>query len=766
MSLLKKSLIAPSLAILLATNLYSANYTVDTTNATKAIEKISELSNIPFIVDTNILNGKNTNKIQNVQNLDEALKLMFEGTGLEAIIKNNTIVIKKIEGKGTVLEPISVNESYLGSTTENSNSYTTGSMNTATKLDLSIRETPQSVKVLTREYLDDANIDSSHKLFDNITGLSPYRADERYTVYGRGFVVDYYLFDGLPTTDIVSDYDLSIYDRVELVKGANGLMTGAGNPALGMNFIRKFANSKEFKGNIDLSAGSWDDYKVSTDIQTPLNSDGTIRARLVAKHQDKKSFMDLYEEKRDTLYGVVDMDLTDTTYLSLGASYEKKDIDGARAGGFPAFYNGERVNLDRSKVINADWTYSDNEIKTIYAKATQYLYEDISLNLNYSHKIVNNEQALYQIWGASPTYNGYYWSYAGDTENKEDNFDIYASIPFKLGGLEHEIVTGFMYNKDELTKNNNKYGLSLDTSIVDLDKKVSLISPYKLTKGTLEQTTQTGTYLAGKFSLMQDLKLITGLRISDWEYKNKTTGSGHREFKNELTPYAGLIYDIDENHSIYASYTDIFKPQNAKDKNDNYLDPIVGKNYETGIKGEYFDKRLNTAISIFRVEQDGVAEIDKSGTNIITGGTAYKAAKGVVSKGVEFEVDGEITDNWSLSFGIANFEAKDAQGEKFTTTSSRTTANLFTKYKINKDFAIGGGLNYKSKFYDINGGEKVQQDAYILANAMASYNINKDLKIQLNINNLFDKKYYEGVAFYGMHYGEPRSFTLGLKYDF
>lgn len=158
MSLLKKSLIAPSLAILLATNLYSANYTVDTTNATKAIEKISELSNIPFIVDTNILNGKNTNKIQNVQNLDEALKLMFEGTGLEAVVKNNTIVIKKIEGKGTVLEPISVKDVYLGSTTENSNSYTTGSMNTATKLDLSIRETPQSVKVLTREYLDDANI--------------------------------------------------------------------------------------------------------------------------------------------------------------------------------------------------------------------------------------------------------------------------------------------------------------------------------------------------------------------------------------------------------------------------------------------------------------------------------------------------------------------------------------------------------------------------------------------------------------------------------
>ncbi|MFV7791721.1 TonB-dependent receptor domain-containing protein, partial [Aliarcobacter lanthieri] len=79
-------------------------------------------------------------------------------------------------------------------------------------------------------------------------------------------------------------------------------------------------------------------------------------------------------------------------------------------------------------------------------------------------------------------------------------------------------------------------------------------------------------------------------------------------------------------------------------------DPIVGKNYETGIKGEYFDKRLNTALSIFRVEQDGVATKDESGPNIVTGGTAFKAAKGVVSKGVEFDISGEITDNWNLSF--------------------------------------------------------------------------------------------------------------------
>ncbi|MDN5077289.1 TonB-dependent siderophore receptor [Aliarcobacter butzleri] len=777
MSLLKKSLIAPSLAILLATNLYSANYTVDTTNATKAIEKISELSNIPFIVDTNILNGKNTNKIQNVQNLDEALKLMFEGTGLEAVVKNNTIVIKKIEGKGTVLEPISVKDVYLGSTTENSNSYTTGSMNTATKLDLSIRETPQSVKVLTREYLDDANITSYQELLNNVTGVSINRGDERVSPTARGFSVDYFLYDGVPSEYWYydsSDSDLVIYDRVEVVKGANGLMTGAGNPALGMNFIRKHANSKVFKGNIDVSAGSWDNYSASLDVQTPLNTDGTIRARLVAKHQDSKSFIDKYEQERDTLYGVVDMDLTDTTQLSLATSYQKNDRNGVRWGGLPAFYtDGTKTDFNRKTAVTDDWTYWNSETKTIYASLTQYLYEDISLNMNYTHKKLSQDNALYYFDGkvdkSTGTGIGTVYDNVYDEELKDDNFDIYASIPFTLGGLDHEIVTGFTYNKrnfkGKIKTNNSPSSLSNPLiNFYDINIPNSFLKANQNSVPT--KTTQTGTYLAGKFSLMEDLKLITGIRISNWEYKNKATGSGNREFNNELTPYAGLIFDIDENHSVYTSYTDIFKPQNRKDKDDQYLDPIVGKNYETGIKGEYFDKRLNTALSIFRVEQDGVGEVDNSGRNIVTGGIAYKASKGVVSKGVEFEVDGEITDNWNISFGIANFEAKDAQDEKFNTTSSRTTTNLFTKYKITNDLSIGGGLNYKSKVHSGSGTSQITQDAYMIANAMASYKVSKDLKVQLNINNLFDKKYYEGIEDNYMSYGEPRSFTLGMKYSF
>ncbi|UXC28891.1 TonB-dependent siderophore receptor [Aliarcobacter butzleri] len=672
----------------------------------------------------------------------------------------------------TVLEEIKVSENnlILNSVTEETGSYTTGATSTATKLDLSLRETPQSVLVFTRQKLDDQNITSFQELLAKTPGVSVNKWDERVAPTARGFSVDYYLFDGMPTyQQSANDIDLIVFDRVEVVKGANGLTTGAGNPAMGMNFIRKHANSKEFKGNIDLNAGSWDSYSQIADIQTPLNSDGSVRARFVAKHEDKKSYMDNYEKQTDVFYGVVDMDLTDTTFASFGASYEDLQRDGVRWGGLPAFYtNGSRTNFSRSKTVSGDWTYWDVKTKTYFADLKQYVYDDISLNLSLSQRNFDTDTKLAYFSGKIDKNTGLGTGspsrYTSEKSEKENNIDLYASVPFEIANLEQEIVVGTMYNKHKVSTDNWK-NANLTNVIIDV---FNIQNPYSnwtsSGKNTLNSTTQKAVYLAGKFSLMEDLKLISGVRVSSWEY-NAANGVGNREFDNEVTPYVGLIYDLDDNHSIYTSYTSIFKPQNFKDTSGNYLDPIDGKSYETGIKGEYFDGRLNTAISIFRIEQDGVGEKIDGVFVANTTEQAYKVAKGVVSKGVELNISGEIADNFNLDFGLANFEAEQENGTKFNTDSSRTTANLFAKYTID-DYRFGAGLNYKSKFYTGSNATKITQDAFITTDLMAGYKVNKNLDFQLNINNVFDEKYYDRIGNNSMVYGDPRNFTLGMKYTF
>ncbi|MCT7588734.1 TonB-dependent siderophore receptor [Aliarcobacter butzleri] len=694
-----------------------------------------------------------------------------------SMVLGSQLVAAQNNQNTTVLEEIKVSENnlILNSVTEDTGSYTTGATSTATKLDLSLRETPQSVLVFTRQRLEDQNITSYQELLSKTPGVTLNKWDERVYPTARGFTIDYNLYDGMPTYSIAdygaNDTDLIIFDRVEIVKGANGLMTGAGNPALGLNYIRKHANSKEFKGTIDLSAGSWDNYTSSADVQTPLNSDGSVRARFVAKHEDKKSYMDNYEKQTDVFYGVVDIDLTDTTYLSLGASYENIQRDGVRWGGLPAFYtDGSRTNFSRSKTVSDDWTYWDNKTTSYFADLKQYIYDDISINASYSNRTMDSKTAIAYYFGTvnkmTNNADGFLYDYVSDAKEEENNLNLYASIPFELAKLDHEIITGFGYNKYDFKKNNfagTGYisASSLNFSNINIDNpQLSANTP------TLElpsKTIQKGYYLAGRFSLMEDLKLISGIRVSSWEYQAKN-GNGNREFDDEITPYAGLVYDIDKNHSIYVSYTSIFKPTDRQDKDNNYLDPAEGKSYETGIKGEYFDGRLNTSLSIFRIEQTG---FEDTGIPIASNPlkNAFERIDGVVSKGFELGVQGNLTDDFSLDFGLANFEAENPDGSKFNTDSSRTTANLWAKYTIS-NYRFGAGLNYKSKFYTGSGANKITQDEFITTDLMAGYKINKNLDLQLNINNVFDEKYYEGIGANSMVYGDPRNFTLGMKYTF
>jgi outer membrane receptor for ferric coprogen and ferric-rhodotorulic acid len=639
---------------------------------------------------------------------------------------------------------------------------------------LSLRETPQSVKVLTREYLDDTNTNSLQEMLNNVTGITTNRWDERQYPTARGFDVDYYLFDGVPSTaeaDIASDPDLSMYDRVEVVKGANGLMTGAGNPAVAINMVRKHANSKELTGTLSSSYGSWNAWNSMADISAPLNADGSVRGRIVVKHESTDSFADLYEKENNLFYGVLDADLTDSTYLSVGASYQDLERSGIKWGGLPAFYtDGSLTHFDRDLTVTSDWTYWNTNTTTAFAQLKQKLFNDITLNVNYDYRQIDAETALLYLWSGSvdkaTNSSAGLYPYTDTSKTTQNNADIYFSAPFTLAGLQQEVVAGFMYNQSE--KTDRYYGTpTLDNYTIDFDN----FTPSKLlgsinnnVASPSNKTTQTGAYLAGKFTLLDPLKLVAGVRVSNWEYES-ADGDGNRKFNNKVTPYAGLIYDFLEDYSWYASYTGIFKPEDKQNADGQYLDPREGKSYETGLKGEFFDKQLNASMSVFLTKQDNVAEIIGTVMDGDEVKNIYGSADGVESKGFEIELDGKLTDKWDMSFGLAHFNAKDADGNKVQTTAARTSANLFTKYTINK-WSVGGGLNYKSKAYKDETAGRITQDAYVLANLMAAYQVDQNIKLQLNVNNLFDEKYYEGLGVNSMVYGAPRNATLTFRYQF
>ncbi|QKF66652.1 TonB-dependent ferric coprogen/ferric-rhodotorulic acid receptor [Arcobacter venerupis] len=666
------------------------------------------------------------------------------------------------------LDTISVIENN-SNVTQGTDSYTTDYMNTSTKLDLSIKDTPQTITVITSKEIEDKNITSYKDVLSNIAGVTLNNRGTNVVSAARGFDITYYKVDGSPSYSTTSqnDFDMAIYDRVEVVKGANGLMTGQGDPSLSINFIRKHANSKEFQGSLTLDAGSWDSYSQTIDMSTPLSQDKKVRGRVVLKNENSKKFYDNFDKDNTLFYGIVDADLSDETSVSIGTFYDNMYRGGAWFWALPAFYSdGTRTDFPRSTSLTKDWAYWDMETKEVFGNVKHYIYDDITFNLSSSFRRIYERTHTLRFTGSLNKVNGSGMNvsqYADHVTYDEMNLDSYFDVPFNILNLSQEIIAGGTYNK---SKDSDEYKQAFESvsNLFDYDGK-ALLENTAYTSGYPEETEQIGIYLVGRFSLTQRLNLITGARLSTWKYHSDDISEEDREFKNELTPYAGLVYELDDNHSLFVSYTDIFKTQRVKDINEKYLDPIVGKNYETGIKGEYFDGKLNTSFSLFKIIQDNVAQVI-DGVTLSDGSNAYEAKKGVESKGYEVSLAGELTDKLDTTFSLAKFEAKDAKDEKVNTKQSRATANLFTNYKLNKDLDVGAGLKYYSKYYTGTGTSYIEQKAYFLTNAMMKYKLNKSTSVQLNVNNLLDKKYYEGIGNYWMVYGEPRNFNVSVKYSF
>ncbi len=681
----------------------------------------------------------------------------------------------------TVLEEIQVSDKALHDITENTGSYTTGSMKTATKLDLSIRETPQSVVVITKQQMEDFNYTSFEDIINNTAGLNPSSFGTE-TVYmtARGFEIDYYQIDGIPTSRYVPAIDLSMYDRVEVVKGANGLMAGAGNPAASINLVRKHANSKEFTGNITLQGGSWNTYRGDIDVSTPLNDDGSVRARLVTSYGEKDLFKNFYNKDSKTLYGVVDTDISDNTRVSIGASYLKQDSKGSTWGGLPAFFSdGTVTNFNRKDSFVPKWAYVDKEEKSAFLNLEHYFDNEIKIQANYSyyntssknHQAYMNTTNLNRITGLGATMS----SWKGRSEDVDNTVDLYASIPFELANRNHELITGIMYQN----RNTDNFSNELITSTkIDITNN-SLYSwnanidepSYESEKRSGETTNeQKAAYVVGRFSLLDDLTLITGGRITNYESDDKFNNHKYEQ-KDIFIPYAGLVYNIDENHSVYTSYTDIFQPQDNKDKSGKRLDPKEGNNYEAGVKGEYFDKKLNASLTLFRIEEDNVAQRDPSGAFIPgTSDVASIATEGVTSKGIEIDINGEIIDNWNVGLGYSHFNLKDADNNAINTNNTRTQIMLSSTYKIGQ-LTFGGSVDFQGKTYEnfahTTGNKRIQQDAFTIVNAMARYEFTKSLSAQLNVNNIFDKEYYANFPYGNQYvYGDPRNATITLKYKF
>ncbi|ORM57810.1 ferric-rhodotorulic acid/ferric-coprogen receptor FhuE [Pantoea rodasii] len=658
----------------------------------------------------------------------------------------------------------------------------------ATKLALTARDTPQSISVISKQRMQDQKLQTLNDVLTNTTGISEFNSGaNRSNFYSRGFMIDNYQIDGVPALidsawnlgDTLSD--TAVYDRVEVVRGATGLMTGAGSPAASVNMVHKQADSKTFQGNLSASYGSWDTQRYVADLSGPLTESGNVRGRVVAGYQDGDSWLDHYHTKKKFLYGTVAADLTDSTTLSVGYDYQETNISGATWGGLPTFYvDGSKTNYSRSTNLAPDWAYNNSESKKVFANLKQTFNNGWELNLSGSHTEATMDSKLLYIDGYFDKSTGIgIGPYAGydllggtgynTAKRKEDTADAYVTGPYELFGRQHELMAGVTY-----IRQHDRY-VSASTSFTsadvgDFNDWGNYPEPDWDDQALSQDNTirQKSAYIATRVSLADPLHLILGARYTQY---NANTLTQNME-KNNVTPYAGLIYDINDTYSAYASYTSIFKPQTYRNAQGAYLSPVTGKSYETGIKGDWMNSRVTASLAVFRIEQDHLGATDYA---LVSGSTdyAYYEQNGTVSKGVEFEINGAVTDNLQMTFGATRYVAKDGDDAALNPTQPRTSLKLFTRYRLPmlQDLTVGGGVNWQTHTWDNVAGPGgtstlyAEQGSYALVDLFSRYQVTKQLSVQANLNNLFDKTYNIDVG-RNTVYGEPRNVTISANYQF
>ncbi|MCL6702604.1 TonB-dependent siderophore receptor [Pseudomonas sp. T1.Ur] len=672
-----------------------------------------------------------------------------------------------------------VTSNQLWSTTEGTESYTTGSMSTATKLPLTMRETPQAVTVITRQRMDDQAMTSINDVVKATPGLFlDFSSGPGRQIYkARGFEIDNLMYDGIPTgyngVSVGAQPNLAMFDRVEIVRGATGLVTGAGNPSAAINMVRKRPLAEQ-KLTLTGTAGSWDDYGGEVDASSPLNDSGTLRGRVVTSYRDANSFIDDVEENHGLFYAVTEADLGEDTTLTLGFSHQK-DKTNYFWGSSMIGQDGHHLDLPRSYNPGTEWENKDQEINTVFAEVRHRLANDwnLQVNANYSEQDALFSGSYQSRWVNNTLARTVYQ--AAHDENQA-GVDAFASGPFEVFGRTHELVVGASKRiYDDTTHSYTPY---------DINWPISAGKPnFVHTNNQREVTTQDGVYLTTRLSLADPLKLILGGRLDWYDYDNHD-GEGDYKVTRNVTRYAGLIYDLDDQYSVYVSYSDIFTPQSAKDRSGSPVKPIVGKNYEVGIKGEYFDGALNASLALFRVDQENraVAVVVPNCPQA----TCNEASGEIRSQGIDFEVQGALTENWQVGGGytyarthtIKNAAEPQKVNKQFDPDTPEHLFKLTTHYRFQgplEKLRVGGNVSWQSRMYNdiplANGSKyRLEQGSYAVTDLMAGYRVNQNLDLQVNANNIFDRRYYSSIAnsasYGGDAYGNPRNMMLTAKYSF
>jgi len=798
------------------------HYDVPAGNLAEALNRFAQQAGVAVVFQPDDLAGRHSAGLHGLHSVDSGFAMLLAGSGYRSERSANGYRLlaepqPAAEAGAMELSATTVTGQGMGESTENTGSYAPGLISVGSKTPTSVRETPQSVSVVTRQLIEDQQLTDINQAMKVTPGIITQSTTVRTQDFiSRGFSIQNLQIDGAAPQSLGTSmgsfyssniFDLAEFDHVEVLRGAGALFGGTGDPGGMINLVRKRPTAyNQFK--FTLSAGSWDNYRQEIDLSGPLGWDGRLRGRLVVANTDRQYFIDNRATEKPLVYGVFEADVTDATLLTFGVRYNKSHETGTQSS-VPRYSNGADLGLPRHTGLTQNWSYIDVTAREYFAKLDHRFNDDWKLNLSYTNiwdlglfKTASTLNAVNPVTGNGATWYGT----LSRQENEQHLWDGNLAGHFQAFGLDHELTLGADYQKIDSrwlgTPPHADAGSPVNTFDPDSTPFPEQSSARNYTRDySPNSQRQYGLYASLRLQLAEPLHLILGGRAQRYHFWQtyrtlsngnwNTVSNPEQRIGTKVTPFGGLVYDLNDQWSAYASYSEIFKPQSNRlagpQGSSNTLEPMTGKTYETGLKGELFDGALNTNIALYYTTRENEAVQDLAypqQSALFSGSCCYLPSGKVVSKGVDLEVSGELMPDWMLIGGYTfNLNRNRTSGAALNTVMPKHLFKLYTTYRLPgalNDFKVGGGVQVQSATYVSGTASSVDstgqvisdsvpfdyaQAGYATWNGLVEYRIDEHWDVTLNGNNLFDKKYYEtvGTSTYGNYYGEPRNFMLTLR---
>ncbi|NWE50639.1 TonB-dependent siderophore receptor [Pseudomonas gingeri] len=770
-----------------------------------ALQELGRQGNIQVLYNPERVKGLQGGAVKGKLTPGQAASELLKNSGVNYSMQGDTLTLSNAPATGASsgvnLAATTIGGQMLGTSTDGTGSYTTGAV-TIGKTPHTLREIPQSVTVVTRQQMDDKNLTKLDEVMAQTTGITRSNRNFGGNVFNsRGFTLedDSYLIDGVPglaynLTGWMRP-DMAVFDRVEVIRGATGLLVGAGNPGGAVNLVRKRPTADP-RFSISTSAGSWDNYRMDLDGSGRLNDQGTLRGRAVVAYEDRGYFQDGLNSQTPLLYGIVEADLNDATTLAVGLRHQRTLYQGYTIFGLPRYSNGREIDVSRSTSLGQDWNRHEIEVNEVFADLEHHLNDNWTSKVSVSQsESMFNQRVAYSQGALDPvTQSG---TFLSNTQFRREyvtskGIDGHIAGNFDAFGLTHELMVGANWSQQHILSKQALTDISLPIDVFNPNHNL-IPKPQQPAWQSLDDITQRqyGLYSTLRLRLTEPLSLVLGGRLS-W-YKNDTTRhdypsdftgvtatqvttNDYREDK-KFTPFAGLIYDLNEQWSWYASYADIFRPQsNYRTDTGKNLKPTLGSNYETGIKGALYDGRLNVSAAVFYIKQKDLFQVDTdtTATNCLqynNDGNCYKNGPPSISKGVELEASGEVATGWQMSAGYTYNITRNEDGSSIDSETPKHMLRVSTMYNLQGDLnrlSVGGGVSTQSGYVSHFNDQDIPNPGRAIWDARTAYKLDDHWKLSFDLKNVFDKKYYEatGELRRGSYYGEPRNFMVTLRGDF